>query len=232
MNNDTNFGLTNRNLRQRDIIPPERLAACRATVGGVGAIGWQVALQRAAMGIPAQQLIDPDTVETVNLAPQGYLEDDLGRSKVSATADLCRQIDHRLETQEYQERFRKSLEDRQRALLRRGFHRVAAADLASREGPNRVLLRRPDVRRGASCPDGLRRRCVPSLSHDALRRGRGLRRGLHGPEHDLFCQCRRRPQQMIRTAPARERRVALEFELSFNRVGIALVDSGLGGKRQ
>jgi len=31
--------LNDRDLRQRDIIPPERLAACRATVVGVGAIG-------------------------------------------------------------------------------------------------------------------------------------------------------------------------------------------------
>ena len=37
--------------RQRDIIPLERLAACRATVIGVGAIGRQVALQLAAMGV-------------------------------------------------------------------------------------------------------------------------------------------------------------------------------------
>ena len=55
--------LTDRDLRQRDIIPPERLVTCRATVVGVGAIGRQVALQLAAMGIPSQQLIDPDTVE-------------------------------------------------------------------------------------------------------------------------------------------------------------------------
>ncbi|HKQ50420.1 MAG TPA: ThiF family adenylyltransferase [Phycisphaerae bacterium] len=110
MNQSTNSELADRDLRQRDIIPPERLAACRATVVGVGAIGRQVALQLAAMGISALQLIDPDTVETVNLAPQGYLEDDLGRSKVSATADLCQQIHHRLETLEHQERFRRSME--------------------------------------------------------------------------------------------------------------------------
>ena len=34
-----------RDLRQRDIVPPERLAACRTTVVGVGAIGRQVAVQ-------------------------------------------------------------------------------------------------------------------------------------------------------------------------------------------
>lgn len=110
MNEIQERDLADRDLRQRDIIPPQRLAACRATVVGVGAIGRQVALQLAAMGIPSIQLIDPDTVETVNLAAQGYLEEDLGRSKVSATADLCQQIHRRLETIEHLERFRRSME--------------------------------------------------------------------------------------------------------------------------
>ena len=78
--------------RQKDIVPPERIAACKATVIGVGAIGRQVALQLTAMGIPRLQLVDHDRVETSNLASQGYLESDLGRPKVEATADLCRQI--------------------------------------------------------------------------------------------------------------------------------------------
>jgi sulfur carrier protein ThiS adenylyltransferase len=100
--------LADRDLRQREIVPPERLAACRATVVGVGAIGRQVALQLAAMGIPWLQLIDPDTVEPVNLACQGYLQDDLNRPKVQATADLCQQINHGLEVHELSERFRRS----------------------------------------------------------------------------------------------------------------------------
>jgi sulfur carrier protein ThiS adenylyltransferase len=102
--------LADRDLRQREIVPPERLADCRATVGGVGAIGRQVALQLAAMGVPWLQLVDPDIVEPVNLACQGYLEDDLARTKVSATADLCQQINHGLEVHELSERFRRSLE--------------------------------------------------------------------------------------------------------------------------
>jgi len=97
-----------RDVRQRDIVPPEGLARCRATVVGVGAVGRQVALQLAAMGIPWLQLIDHDSVEEVNLAPQGYLEDDLGRPKVQATADLCQQINHGLEVVEVQARFRRS----------------------------------------------------------------------------------------------------------------------------
>ena len=97
-----------RNLRQRDIVPPERLATCRATVVGVGAIGRQVALQLAAMGISWLQLIDHDSVEEVNLAPQGFLQDDLGRSKVEAVGDSCQQINHMLEMHEHCERFRRS----------------------------------------------------------------------------------------------------------------------------
>ncbi len=77
---------------------------------GVGAIGRQVALQLAAMGIPWLQLIDFDTVEESNLASQGYLEDDLSGPKVQATADLCQQINHQLEVLEINERFRRSME--------------------------------------------------------------------------------------------------------------------------
>ena len=54
--------------RQHDIVPAERLAACKASVIGVGAIGRQVALQLVAMGISWLQLIDHDKVEWSNLA--------------------------------------------------------------------------------------------------------------------------------------------------------------------
>ena len=42
--------------RQRDIVPAERIAACKATVIGVGAIGRQVVLQLSAMGIAWLQI--------------------------------------------------------------------------------------------------------------------------------------------------------------------------------
>lgn len=38
--------------RQRDLVPQEKLKGCRVTVVGVGAIGRQVALQLAAIGVP------------------------------------------------------------------------------------------------------------------------------------------------------------------------------------
>ena len=103
--------LPDRDLRQRDLVPPEALARSDCTVIGVGAIGRQVALQLAAMGVPRLQLIDYDSVETVNLAPQGYLQDDLDRPKVQATADLCQQINPGLEVVEVHDRYRRSQQE-------------------------------------------------------------------------------------------------------------------------
>ncbi len=102
------YDLTDRDLRQRDLVPPQRLAATTATIVGVGAVGRQVALQLAALGVPRLRLIDPDTVEVVNLAPQGYFEDDLGRTKVEAAAELCRRINPGVEVTLVAERFRRS----------------------------------------------------------------------------------------------------------------------------
>jgi sulfur carrier protein ThiS adenylyltransferase len=81
-----------RYMRQKDIVPADRLADCRATVIGIGAIGRQVALQLTAMGISWLQLVDFDTVDASNLSSQGYLEADFEKPKVEATARMCKQI--------------------------------------------------------------------------------------------------------------------------------------------
>jgi molybdopterin-synthase adenylyltransferase len=94
--------------RQKDIVPAERINNCKATVVGVGAIGRQVASQLAAIGIPWMQLIDFDVVEESNIASQGYFEDDLKRSKVHATADICQQTNPRLELYTINERFKRT----------------------------------------------------------------------------------------------------------------------------
>jgi molybdopterin/thiamine biosynthesis adenylyltransferase len=70
-----------------------------------------VALQLAAMGVPTLQLIDFDTVEAVNLASQGYLLDDLGRSKVRATAEMCRLIYPDVAITQVEDRFRRRVVD-------------------------------------------------------------------------------------------------------------------------
>jgi len=99
-----------RYMRQKDIVPPDRLAACKATVVGVGAIGRQVALQLTAMGIPWLQMVDFDTVDASNLASQGYLENDLGKPKVEATTLLCKQINTGVEIHWVKQPFRRSME--------------------------------------------------------------------------------------------------------------------------
>lgn len=95
--------------RQRDIVPADRIASCKATIIGVGAIGRQVALQLSAMGISWLQLIDHDTVEWSNLASQGYLEGEMGQSKVNATLDLCWKINATTQIHAVPERFRRSM---------------------------------------------------------------------------------------------------------------------------
>jgi hypothetical protein len=100
---------SDRDVRQRDLVPPARLANCHAVVIGVGAIGRQVALQLSALGVPAMTLYDPDTVAVENLAPQGFWESDLGRSKVEAVADIARRQFPAIELTSVPERFRASV---------------------------------------------------------------------------------------------------------------------------
>ena len=94
--------------RQRDLVPMEKLSACHGLVIGVGAIGRQVALQLAAMGLSGMTLMDHDTVAVENLAPQGYWPEDLGQNKVDATAKLCANINPDLKVQINPQRFARS----------------------------------------------------------------------------------------------------------------------------
>jgi molybdopterin-synthase adenylyltransferase len=92
--------------RQRDLVPAERLTPLTATVIGVGAIGRQVALQLAAIGLRHIQLIDFDRVEPDNLTTQGYRAGDLGQLKVDAAGEAVAAIDSMIEVQRIADRFR------------------------------------------------------------------------------------------------------------------------------
>lgn len=100
--------LQDRDLRQRDIVPPQRLASCQAVVIGVGAVGRQAALQLAAVGVPLIVVYDHDTVAVENLAAQGYRPDQLGQAKVNATALDCQRLNPATHTVPRPERFRRS----------------------------------------------------------------------------------------------------------------------------
>ena len=108
MNEPPNGIHPDRDLRQRELVPPERLAVCHALVVGVGAIGRQVALQLAAVGIPLLILYDHDSVAEENLAAQGYRPDQLGLAKVDATAHDCQRLHPPTLTLSKVERFRRT----------------------------------------------------------------------------------------------------------------------------
>ena len=78
--------------RYSGIIQPSKLIASDILIVGVGAVGRQVALQLAAMGVGKMSLIDFDKVEELNLGPQGYKPSDVGKHKVYATADDIKAI--------------------------------------------------------------------------------------------------------------------------------------------
>ena len=94
--------------RQADIVPRQRILDCKATVIGVGAIGRQVAIQLTAMGVPVLQLIDFDHVDISNIATQGYMQKDLERPKVDATAEFCREINYDLHVDVVLDRFKRT----------------------------------------------------------------------------------------------------------------------------
>lgn len=101
---------TDRFGRQEDLVPRHRLTETRVTVLGVGAIGRQVALQLAAIGVPRLQLVDFDRVDLTNVTTQGYLAGDVGRPKVLATAEAIRQLDPAITVEAVDDRYRPRME--------------------------------------------------------------------------------------------------------------------------
>jgi molybdopterin-synthase adenylyltransferase len=91
---------------QRDLMPTERLAQLSATVIGVGAIGRQIAVQLAAVGVRHLQLVDFDLVEPGNVTTQAYLAGDIGCFKVDATRRAVLAIDPKIAVEVFCDRFR------------------------------------------------------------------------------------------------------------------------------
>lgn len=89
----------NRFSRQASFVPRERVLEESVTIIGVGAIGRQVALQLASLGVPKLQIFDFDNIEMTNVTTQGYLFEDIGKSKVEACSDTMKRIDPELKIQ-------------------------------------------------------------------------------------------------------------------------------------
>ncbi len=80
-------------VRQKELVPAERLAELTVAVIGVGAIGRQVALQLAAIGVRKLHLVNFDRVDAANITTQGYLQSDVGVLKVHATKEAIGRLD-------------------------------------------------------------------------------------------------------------------------------------------
>ena len=98
--------MTDRFIRQETLVPRGKLQSLACSVIGVGALGRQVALQLASLGVPKLQLIDFDVVEETNITTQGYLRKDLGEQKVQATARAINEIDPEIEVVQIADRYR------------------------------------------------------------------------------------------------------------------------------
>jgi molybdopterin-synthase adenylyltransferase len=96
----------NRFARQRDLVPAQRLMQLQVTVIGVGAIGRQVAVQLAAIGVQRLQLVDFDRVDQTNVTTQGYGADDVGQPKVMATAGAVARLDPTIDVELIDDRYR------------------------------------------------------------------------------------------------------------------------------
>ncbi len=101
---------SDRFVRQRDLVPMERLNDVAVTVIGVGAIGRQVAIQLASIGAPRIQLVDFDRVDGTNVTTQGYLRHQIGDMKVLAGMQAIGQIDPSIRVTMFGDRFRPKLE--------------------------------------------------------------------------------------------------------------------------
>lgn len=100
--------MTDRFVRQADLVPRERFHDLTATVIGVGAIGRQVALQLASVGVPRIQLIDFDTVDESNITTQGYGQHDLLQPKTDACRTTMANIDPDIDVVTVPDRYRPS----------------------------------------------------------------------------------------------------------------------------
>jgi sulfur carrier protein ThiS adenylyltransferase len=100
---------TDRFTRQAELVPRDRLQEITVTVIGVGAVGRQVTLQAAALGVRRLQIVDFDTVELTNVTTQGYRHSENGLTKVEATRRAVLEIDPTIEVDAVCDRYRPKL---------------------------------------------------------------------------------------------------------------------------
>ena len=100
---------TDRCARQAELVHRDRLQEITVTVIGVGAVGRQVALQAASLGVRRLQVVDFDSVELTNVTTQGYRYSEIGLTKVEATRRAILEMDPTIEVHAVCDRYRPKL---------------------------------------------------------------------------------------------------------------------------
>ncbi len=93
-------------VRQTLLVPQEKLATLDVAVVGVGAVGRQVALLLASLGVRRLRLVDFDVVDATNVTTQGYARSDIGRQKIDACLDAVLAIDPDVHVERVHDRWR------------------------------------------------------------------------------------------------------------------------------
>lgn len=92
--------------RYKEVLPLERLALSRVFIAGAGAVGRSLAVQLATMGVGKIVVCDKDDVEEANLGPQGWHENQIGKPKVEALAEVLMLLNSKLELVVHKEWFK------------------------------------------------------------------------------------------------------------------------------
>jgi sulfur carrier protein ThiS adenylyltransferase len=97
--------MSERYSRQKDIVP-ERVKDIKIAVIGVGAIGRNVSLQLASIGVENLTIVDFDKVEEHNIASQGFSENEIEKPKIEAVKTRCEQINSQIKVNAIDDRYR------------------------------------------------------------------------------------------------------------------------------
>jgi sulfur carrier protein ThiS adenylyltransferase len=98
--------MSDRYHRYKDIVDIEKLQNDKILIVGTGAIGRQVGITLSAMGAKNLTFIDFDTIEEINLGPQGWRQDQIGLFKVNALAEDCQKINPEMSITAINDRYR------------------------------------------------------------------------------------------------------------------------------
>lgn len=96
-NDEREYFESERTERFRDMQGLDTLLQSEITIAGVGAIGRQVAIGLVSMGVKNLTIVDPDTIMSHNMGPQGWYPKHNKKPKVEALASVLREINPQID---------------------------------------------------------------------------------------------------------------------------------------